>query len=163
MVIRGSQDPCFPKARAWPHPSQRPPKRMPFFIIFFDAFFNRFFSSWLDFAPQLASQSPPKSTKNRRPCQCLSCVPLGIRFSLKICSNVNKAEGRRRHFRLGIITIYTLSTCWRSSQNPIRFAFQKLPFCVPKSSKNRCQDGSERVSKPALNFEAILEGVRVRK
>ena len=64
---------------------------------------------------QHGSQNPPKSTKNRHPCPCLSWDLLNIRFSSKICSKVNKAEERRRHFRLGINTICTLSACSTSS------------------------------------------------
>ena len=64
---------------------------------------------------QHGSQNPPKSTKNRHPCPCLSWDLLNIRFSSKMCSKVNKAEERRRHFRVGINTICTLSACSTSS------------------------------------------------
>ena len=81
------------------------------FHRFLIRFWEAFGSLGLRFGSQYGSHNPPKSTQNRRPCPCLSCVPLGIRFSSKNCSKVNKAEERRRHFRLGINTIYTLSAC----------------------------------------------------
>ena len=87
---------------------QKPSKFRSLFSIVFTWF------KW-SLGSQHGSQNPSKSIKNRRPCPCLSCVPLGIRFSSKNCSKVNKAEERRRPFRLGINTIYTRSACWRSS------------------------------------------------
>ena len=87
---------------------QKPSKFRSFFYIVFTRF------KW-PLGSQHGSQNPPKSTKNRHPCPSLSWDLLNIRFSSKMCSKVNKAEERRRHFRLGINTIYTLSACWRSS------------------------------------------------
>ena len=87
---------------------QKPPKFRSFFYIVFTRF------KW-HLGSQHGSQNPPKSTKNRCPCPCLSWGPLNIKCSSKICSKVNKAGERRRHFRLGINNIYTLSACWRSS------------------------------------------------
>ena len=87
---------------------QKPSKFRSLFLIVFTWF------KW-NLGSQHGYQNPPKSNQNQCPCPCLSCVPLGIRFSAKICSKVNKAEERRRHFRLRINTIYTLSACWRSS------------------------------------------------
>ena len=97
---------CVPKTTPWSvlKGIQKPSKFRSFFYIVFTRF------KW-PLGSQHGSQNPPKSTQNRCPCPCLSCVPLGIRFSSKICSKVNKAEERRRHFRLGINTIYTLSAC----------------------------------------------------
>ena len=83
---------------------QKPSKFHSFFIVVFTRF------KW-PLGSQHGSQNPPKSTKNRHPCPCLSWDLLNIRFSSKICSDMNKAEERRRHFRLGINTIYTLSAC----------------------------------------------------
>ena len=83
---------------------QKPSK----FRSFFNIVFTRF--KW-PLGSQHGSQNLPKSIKNRCPCPSLSWGPLDIRFSSKICSKVNKAEERRRHFRLGINTIYTLSAC----------------------------------------------------
>ena len=78
-------------------PLERPegrPKTFKISFIFYIVF-TRF--RW-PLGSQHGSHNPPKSTQNRRPCPCLSCVPLGIRFSSKHCSKVNKAEERRRHF-----------------------------------------------------------------
>ena len=87
---------------------QKPSKFRSFFYIAFTRF------KW-PLGPQHGSENPPTSTQNRCPCPSLSWGPLDIRFSSKICSKVSRAEERRRHFRLGINTIYTLSACWRSS------------------------------------------------
>ena len=87
---------------------QKPSKFRSFFYIIFTRF------RWPP-GSQHGSQNPRKSIKNRRPCPCLSWVPLGIRFSMEIGSKVNKAEERRRHFRSGMNTICTLSACSTSS------------------------------------------------
>ena len=60
---------------------------------------------------QHGSQNLLKSTQNRCPCPSLSWGPLDIKFSSKNSSKVNKAEERRRHFRMGINAIFTLSAC----------------------------------------------------
>ena len=106
IELRGFWD---PKTTPWSvlKGIQKPTKFRSFFYIIFTRF--RWFPG-----SQHGSQNPPKSIKNRRPCPCLSWVPLGIRFSMEICSKVNKAEERRRHFRVGVIMTCTLLICWRS-------------------------------------------------
>ena len=83
---------------------QKPSKLRSFFYIVSTRF------KW-PLGSQHGSQNPPKSTKNRRPCPSLSWGLLDIRFSSRICSKVNKAEERRRHFLRGINAMFTLSTC----------------------------------------------------
>ena len=76
IELQGVQDflPLRPRLSALPPPGL--PKRS-FFSSFFRCVFKSIFSrSWLDFPPQLASQNPPKSIKNR----CQEAIHLGLQF-----------------------------------------------------------------------------------
>ena len=127
-------------SRSTPEGFKKPSK----FHSFFDIVSARF--SW-PLGSQHGTQNPSESIKNRRRYRSLSWSPLNIRFPSNFCAKIGAAEERGKHFRSGNNASLTISACWRSSQNSTRVSCQKLPFCFPKSFKNRAQDASERVSK----------------
>ena len=99
---------------------------------------------------QHGSQNPPTSTKNRRPCPSLSWDPLDIRFSLKLCSKVNKAEERRRHFAWELMLFLHFRHVEdllkiRHDLHPknLHFASQNLPKTnaktAPRGYRNLCR------------------------
>ena len=132
LVIRGSQDPRSRVARPRLPPPWRPPKRI-FFSTFFRCIFQSiFFRSWLDFAAHLASQSPPKSTKNR----CQEAIHLGLQFLIDFwlifdasfnpwtLKNQAPAAARARFIKKSLLAI-----C-------IDFSLILVPTCLHFPSKN---------------------------
>ena len=82
--------------------------------------FVHFFTSLLHdsnglLAPNMAPKTHPNPPKIDVHVRVFLGAFLTSDFPSKMCSKVNKAEERRRHFRLGINTICTLSACSTSS------------------------------------------------